>query len=245
MFNAEPKRKGGFLKRIGIIGGLSWHSTAEYYHFINEEVNRRLGKQHSAELVVISLDFEPIINPWQEKRWDEALQPIIGAVKQLEKIGVDFFLISSNAVHKFAKEIMASTQLPMLHIVTPLIKEIKKYNLETVGLLGTNITMKSQFYSEILKKKGISVLIPQELDRYTIDKLLFDELVKGIFTDGTRAKFEDIVHDLKNKGAEGIILGCTEIPLLFSETKFKFDMPFFDTLKLHAFSAVENALQTK
>lgn len=228
------------MKRIGMLGGMSWHSTVEYYQIINEEINRRLGKQHSAELILISLDFESILIPWQLNNWDEAIKPLINAIKQLEKAEADFFLLCSNAIHKFATTLAASTQIPMLHIATAVGKEMQKKGLKKVGLLGTKITMEVEFYQKYLNEQGIVTLIPKKSDQHIIDRLIFDELTKGIFTDQARIEFERLMREMKNNGAMGIILGCTEIPLLFSERQF--EIPLFDSLKLHAMAAVDEAL---
>lgn len=228
------------MKRIGLIGGLSWHSTAEYYRLINEEVNKRLGGDHSADLIIVSLDFESVLIHGRQGHWDEATKPLIHAAKQLEKAGADFFLLCSNAIHKLVPLLMPATNLPLLHIADAVGKAIQKQGLKTVGLLGTKVTMEEDFYSIYLQKQGITTLTPLEKDRNRIHELIFAEFIKGIFTDTARIEHENIMHDLKNKGAEGIILGCTEIPLLFANKEC--ELPLFDTLKIHALAAVDKAL---
>lgn len=229
------------MKQIGLIGGMSWHSTAMYYQYINEEVNRRLGGQHSADIILKSLDFESLVIPWHQEKWEEALKPLFMSVKQLEAAGADFFLVCSNAVHKFSDKLSAETNIPMLHIGKVVSQKIQEAHLKTVGLLGTRVTMESDFYSQPLDKRGIKMLLPTSSDQLMIDELIFTELTKGKFTDSTRDQFESVIDQMKKSGAEGIILGCTELPILLSKTQN--NIPLFDTTKLHSFAAVAQALE--
>ena len=220
---------------------MSWHSTAMYYQYINEEISRRLGRQHSADIVLKSLDFESVLIPWQQGNWEAALKLIIMSLKEIEAAGADFFLLCSNAVHKLADKLSHAANIPMLHIGEVVSNELYQNRLKAVGLLGTQVTMESNFYHQYLEKKGIKIVLPSESDRSIVDELVFTELIKGKFTDNTRIQFEKIIDEMHNNGAKGIILGCTELPLLFSKKQYK--IPMFDTLKLHAFAAVDEALK--
>lgn len=230
------------MQRIGLIGGMSWHSTAEYYRLINEEVNRRLGGQHSAEVIIASIDFQKLLEPWQRQDWNTACRFLIDEIKRLEDAGADFFLICSNAVHKVADILQDSTQLPLLHIADSVGTEIQKRGLKSVGLLGTKVTMEEDFYSKRLSNLKITTLIPSEPQRDQINTLIFSELVQGQFTQAALAKHKEIMCELKEAGAEGVILACTEIPILFSNEVF--EIPLFDTVKLHSLAAVECALKS-
>lgn len=205
------------MKRIGLIGGMSWHSTAMYYQQINETINLRLGNQHSADMILKSLDFATVLTPWQQEDWKKALQPIILSIREIEAAGADFFLVCSNALHKFADKFTQVANIPFLHIGETVVNKIYQTNIKTVGLLGTKITMESDFYHQYSDKKGIKVLLPSKSERSIIDDLIFTELTKGKFTDHTRARFEKIINTLHDKGAKGFILAYRITTIIFKE----------------------------
>jgi aspartate racemase len=230
------------MKRIGLIGGLSWHSTSVYYQYINEEVNRRLGKQHSADLVMISLDFEALLEPWQKGRWAETLSPIKKAVNQLEKSGADFFLVASNAVHKFSDQLQSSAHIPMLHIGKVVSQEVQDKNIKKVGFLGTKVSAESDFYRHPLEEKGVALLLPTGEEQQVLDKLIFSELTQGVVSKKAYSEVKKIISHLKNRGAEGVILGCTELPLLLRGQPL--EIVLFDSLQIHAVAAVNQSLNS-
>ncbi len=219
---------------------MSWESTLEYYRIINESVNKRLKGHHSAKLLLFSLDFEEIVRLMNENKWVAIAEIIISAAKRLEKAGADFFLICTNTIHKVAEEVEGNVSIPLIHIVDETAKRIKEKGLKTVGLLGTKFTMEEKFYKERLRKHGITAIIPEKSERDYVDKVIFEELTFGIIKRSSRENLIRIIDNLISKGAEGIVLGCTELPLIIGQEDV--DVPVFDTTKIHAESAVEYAL---
>ncbi|WP_141430525.1 aspartate/glutamate racemase family protein [Bacillus sp. 03113] len=229
------------MKTIGLIGGLSWESTADYYKYLNTFVKEKLGGLHSAKCLLHSFDFEEIVTLQKNAEWDKATNCMTDAAQKLENGGADVILICTNTMHKMAEEVEASVQIPLIHIADATAKKIKQQGLKTVGLLGTKFTMEQNFYKERLNAHGIEVVIPNEDDRQTIHNVIFDELCKGMIKESSKAAYLQIMSKLQEKGAEGIILGCTEIPLLIKQADS--DIPLFDTTCIHAEAAVEFALQ--
>lgn len=228
------------MKRIGLIGGMSWHSSLLYYQYMNEAVNRRLGNQHSANLALISVDFESILYHWNRGDRDQVLKILASAVKDLEKIKVDFFLICSNTAHQFADQLTQLTALPMLHIGETVSHELSRHRYNSVGLLGTQATINSDIYSRYLSDHNINLVVPEPSEQLLLDHLIFSELARGIFQGETLNLIQKMMHNLKNKGAESIILGCTELPLLFQQHQTT--LPLMDSVYLHALNAVNKAL---
>jgi aspartate racemase len=230
------------MKIIGLIGGMSWESSAEYYRIINESVKDKLGGLHSAKCIMCSLDMHEINILQHENRWDEASILVVDAAKRLERAGADFIVICTNTIHKLAENIEISVNIPLLHIGDATAKEIKLKHLSKVGLLGTKFTMEFDFYKGRLKENhGIDVMIPNEEDRNVVHNVIYNELCLGEFNEVSRQNFIAIIKRLVDEGAEGIILGCTEIPLLVKQEYV--DVPLFDTTRIHAEAAVEYALQ--
>jgi aspartate racemase len=228
------------MKTIGLIGGMSWESTLEYYRLINELVKERLNKLHSARILLYSLDFEEIARLQRASKWKE-LGKILGDVAAvLEAGGADVVLICTNTMHKVADEVRKRINVPLLDIIDVTSEKIRQRGLKKIGLLGTKFTMEDGFYTEKLKKNGIEVIIPNKHDREEVHKIIFEELCRGIMKEESKHKLKRIGETLISKGAEGIILGCTEIPLLINQQDF--GVPVFDTTKLHAEAAVEFAL---
>ena len=229
------------MKVIGLIGGMSWNSSLEYYRLINEVVSRKLGGLHSARIVLYSLDFEEIERAQKESRWHDAADILSRAGMALKRAGADFLLICTNTMHKVADEVGESAGLPILHIVDVTGNAIKEQGLSKVGLLGTRFVMAEQFYRDRLRKRfNIDVVVPAEDDQAVVHWIIYDELCRGKVRDLDRQSCLQIIDKLIERGAEGIVLGCTELPLLIRPGDVR--VPVFDTTRLHAEAAVELAL---
>jgi len=230
------------MKTIGLIGGMSWESSIEYYRIINETVKARLGGLHSAQSLMFSFDFAEIEALQHAGDWDQLSQVMIDAAKKLESGGAGLLVICTNTMHRMADEVQAAVNIPLLHIADAAAQAIKEQNLHTVGLLGTRFTMEGDFYRLRLEQQhGLNVLIPPEEARRTVHRIIYDELVKGEIRDASRNTYIEIIDSLKNRGAQGIILGCTEIPLLVGQEDVP--IPLFDTTTIHAQAAVAWALR--
>ena len=229
------------MKTIGLIGGMSWESTAEYYRLINEEVKQRLGGLHSAKCVLYSVDFEEIEIYQRKGEWEKAARILTDAASRLQLAGADFIIICTNTMHKVADEIQAGIKIPILHIADITAQKVLSCGIERVGLLATIYTMEQDFYKSRLEAKGIKVLIPKERDRLIVNKVIYNELCLGKIVEESRAEYKRIIEDLIAQGAEGIILGCTEIGLLVKSEDAT--VPLFDTTLLHALGAVDFALE--
>ena len=229
------------MKVIGLIGGMSWNSSLEYYRLINELVSRKLGGLRSARLVLYSLDFEEIELAQRESRWHDAADILSRAAIALKRAGVDFLLICTNTMHKVADEVGESAGLPILHIVDVTGNAIREQGLSKVGLLGTRFIMAEQFYRDRLKKHfDIDVVVPAEDEQAVVHRIIYDELCRGKVRDLDRQSCLQIIEKLTKRGAAGIVLGCTELPLLIRPDDIL--VPVFNTTRLHAEAAVEMAL---
>lgn len=229
------------MKTIGLIGGMSWESSIEYYRIINETVRDLLGGMHSAKSVMVSVDFEDIEELQRQGRWDQATQIMIATAQQVERGGADFLVICTNTMHLMADEVQAKIGIPILHIADATAEKVKIQGLKTIGLLGTNFTMSGDFYKGRLEKMhGLEVRIPNEDQREIVHRVIYDELVLGAINPTSKERYIEIMDDLVNKGAQGIILGCTEIGLLVNEKDSS--VPLFDTTFIHAVAAVEYAI---
>lgn len=225
------------MKVIGLVGGISWVSTMDYYRFINEGVNDRMGGLNFCECVVYSLNFADV----QERGWDNSFELLRGACLRLKSSGVDAIVLCANTAHLFADDLEKEVKLPIVHIVTETAKAIKRQGLVTVGLLGTKFTMEMEFYRKKLEENGLRVLVPAEQEiRDYIQHTVKEELSRGIINPETKEKYMAIGGDLIQRGAQGIILGCTEIPLLLSQGDFT--IPIFDSTKIHSQAIVEYVL---
>jgi aspartate racemase len=230
------------MKIIGLIGGMSWNSTLDYYRLINEMVATRFGGLHSARIVLYSLDFAEVERVQRETRWDDAADILVRAGAALKQAGADFIVICTNTMHKVADAVGESVGLPVLHIVDATGNVIKEQGLAKVGLLGTKFVMEEHFYRDRLKKRfDIDVLVPPEEERGMVHRIIYEELCLGEIRRASRQACLKIIEGLRGRGAEGIILGCTELPLLIRSS----DTPvaLFDTTRLHAEAAVELALR--
>jgi aspartate racemase len=228
------------MKTIGLIGGMTWHSTEEYYRLINEDAQRRLGGSSSARLVLYSLEFGEIEALQEAGDWEKMTFLMIDAAKRIEAAGADFIVICANTMHHAAEAIAVAVRIPLLHIADATAAEIRRRGLKTVGLLGTRYTMEKDFYRRRLEEKhGLAVLIPDEPERQKIHDVIYHELVHGIIREESRQAYIRIIDELRSRGAEGVILGCTEIPLLVKPDDLP--IPIFDTTALHAKAAVDLA----
>ena len=229
------------MKTIGLIGGMSWESSLEYYRLINQMVKEKLGEPHSAKSIMYSVDFAEYEKLQHEGKWAELTEKMVDIGQSLEQAGSDLVLICTNTMHKMAPEVQDSIEIPLLHIADAAADEIKSQNIKKVGLLGTKFTMEEDFYKGRLKEKhNIDVIIPKQEERDKVHKVIYQELISGIINDDSRREFQAIIKNLKTRGAEGVVLGCTEIPLLIKEKDSV--IPVFDTTMLHARKAVEMAL---
>jgi aspartate racemase len=228
------------MKTIGLIGGMSWESTALYYQNINREVSRRLGKLHSASLHLISLDFEDIAARQRAADWAGMGQILVNAARQLERGGADCILIGTNTMHKLAPEVSAAINVPLLHIADATGAAVRAAGLKKIGLLGTRFTMEQPFYREHLAAQGIDCVVPIAVERDEVHRIIFDELCKGHVDETSRIALQKICTNLQAEGAQGIVLGCTELCLILSPNDVP--LPVFDTTALHAMAAVDFAL---
>jgi aspartate racemase len=230
------------MKTVGLIGGMSWESTATYYRLINQGVRERCGGLHSAKLLLYSVDFAEIEEMQSAGRWYEAGQLLAEAAARLEKGGADLLLICTNTMHKVADQVAAAVTLPLLHIAEATGERIARDGLEAIGLLGTRFTMEEDFYRSVLENQfGLRVVVPAAEDRRLIDKVIFDELCRGIIADESRKKYLRIVDSLAAQGCAAVILGCTEIALLIGPRDT--DLPLYDTTEIHAQQAVAMMLE--
>ena len=220
------------LKTIGLIGGMSWESTVTYYKIINETVKEKLGGLHSAKCILYSVDFQEIEECQANGNWEKSEEILGEAANNLEKAGADFIVICTNTMHKVVNQIKEKISIPILHIAEMTAEKILEKGLKNIALLGTKYTMEQDFYKSKLIEKGINVIIPDKNDIEIINEVIYDELCLGTINFNSKKKFLEIVDKLRSKGAEGIILGCTEIGLLIKNEDT--DVPLFDTAIIHA-----------
>ena len=220
------------LKTIGLIGGMSWESTVTYYKIINETVKEKLGGLHSAKCILYSVDFQEIEECQANGNWEKSGEILGEATYNLEKAGADFIVICTNTMHKVVNQIKEKISIPILHIAEMTAEKILEKGLKNIALLGTKYTMEQDFYKSKLIEKGINVIIPDKNDIEIINEVIYDELCLGTINSNSKKKFLEIVDKLRSKGAEGIILGCTEIGLLIKNADT--DVPLFDTAIIHA-----------
>ena len=226
---------------IGLIGGMSWESSSEYYRIINQAARARLGGLHSARVLMWSFDFGEIEALQYAGRWDDAATLLVNAARRLERGGADIVLICTNTMHCMADQVQAAIGIPLLHIADPTAKRIKAAGLSRVGLLGTAFTMEQAFYKDrLIDRFGLDVLVPGDVDRRVVHRVIYDELVQGRVEPASREAYEGVIARLVDRGAEAIILGCTEIMLLVHPEDSP--VPLFDTTTIHAEAAVERAL---
>ena len=229
------------MKTIGIIGGMSWESTVTYYQIMNETVKQELGGLHSAKILLYSVDFSEIERCQAEGDWEEGGDILAGAAESLEKAGADFLVIATNTMHKVAPQIQKRIHIPIVHVAEVTAEELKKNHITTVALLGTKYTMTQEFYKEKLENAGIQVLIPEADEIEAVNSIIFDELCLGSILEKSKERYLQIIEGIKKRGAQGVILGCTEIGLLIKQEDT--DLPVFDTTIIHAVKAAKLSLE--
>ena len=230
------------MKTIGLIGGMSWESSIEYYRIINETAKEKLGGLHSAKSLMVTVDFAEIEKLQHEDRWDEAAEILVKCAQDLEHGGADFIVLCTNTMHKLADQITANLNIPFLHIADATAEKIVASGMKRIGLLGTRFTMEHDFYKgRLINNFGLEVLVPEKEDRDIVHRVIYDELVQGKIVDASRDEYKRIMEELIAQGAEGIILGCTEIELLVKQSDSR--VPLFPTTLIHAVAAVEKALE--
>ena len=228
------------MKTIGLIGGMSWESTVTYYNIINRTVKEELGGLHSAKLLLYSVDFAEIEKCQSAGNWGESADILSEAARNLEKAGADFIVICTNTMHKVAPEIQKEINIPIVHIADVTAEELKKNHIKKVALLGTKYTMTQDFYKERIEDAGIEVIIPDEEDVELVNHIIYDEFCLGEIKEASRKQYVRVIEALKERGAEGVILGCTEIGLLVKQKDSS--LPVFDTTQIHANLAAIKAI---
>jgi aspartate racemase len=229
------------VRTLGLIGGMTWHSTVDYYRLINKGVHERLGGSHSAELLLLSIDFEPVEEMQGRGDWAGMGRLMASWAKRLEGAGAEGLLICTNTMHRLAGDVESTVKIPLIHIADATAVAVKKAGMSTVALLGTRYTMELDFYRGRLEQEhGLKVLIPEEPGRTAVHDIIYRELAFGDVREESRRTYVAIIEELKRRGAQGVILGCTEIPLLVKEKDSP--VPVFDTTALHAAAAVDFAL---
>lgn len=229
------------MKTLGLIGGTSWVSTADYYKIINQQINKKLGGLNAARLILYSMNYEEFKPPLQPKDWGSTAKGLCDIAKKLEVAGAECIILCANTPHMAADAIQQHVDIPLIHIAEETAKEISKQNIGKIALLGTRITMEQAFFKDKLSEYGINTILPAEGDRNFIHTTIFNELAKGDFTEEIKNRYLQIMEQLVHSGAEGVILGCTEIPMLIrpGDTTIK----TFDTTLIHATAAVNFALE--
>ncbi len=229
------------MKTIGILGGMSWESTLQYYRMMNEQIQKQLGGHHSIQAIIYSVNFEEILALVKLNDWDSVAEKLSKLAIKLERAGADFLIMTSNAIHKVFPQIQSVLKIPILHIVDPTARAIQSSQIRTVALLGTKVSMKEPFYKQRLKDEfGIEVLTPSKLESEELHRIIFDELTLGVINETSRNKVIQMISKLSVSGAQGVILGCTELNLLIRPEDVSIQL--FDTTALHANAAVTMAL---
>ena len=230
------------MKTIGLLGGMSWESTVTYYQTINEVVRQELGGLHSARVLLYSVDFSEIEKCQADGDWEKSADILSKAAENLEKAGADFIVICTNTMHKVAPQIQSRIKVPIIHIAEATADELRNHNITKVALLGTKYTMTQDFYKEKLEKAGIVVLIPNEKEIEAVNDIIYHELCLGVISEPSKAKYLGIIDRLAKHGAQGVILGCTEIGLLIQQKDTV--LPVFDTTTIHASRAAKLSINT-
>lgn len=229
------------MKTIGLLGGMSWQSTMSYYQGLNLGVAKHLGGLHSAKIILNSVDFQPIERLQHQGDWDGAVNVLSQAAQSIEKAGADFLLICTNTMHKVAPQIQHNIDIPILHIADACGQKLKNDGIKSAGLLGTRFTMEQDFFAEKLKNNfAIDTLIPDTTNRQVAHDIIYQELCHGIIKDDSANSYLQVIEQLKHRGSEGIILGCTEIALLINQSQV--DIPLYDTANIHIQAALDCAL---
>ncbi len=226
------------MKTIGIIGGMSWESTIEYYRIINQLVNKKLSGLHSAKMIIESYDFDDIEKNQSSENWEELTKILINSAQKLEKMGADYIAIATNTMHLMADDVQKNISIPLIHIAKASANYIKENKMNTVALFGTTYTMTKPFYKDKLKEFGINVIIPEIAQQNIINEIIYNELCKGIIKETSREKLYEIIEDCAKKGAQGVVLGCTELPNIIKEA----DIEIINTTEVHCTEIVKRIL---
>ena len=229
------------MKTIGLIGGMSWESTVTYYQVVNEVIKKELGGLHSARCILYSVDFEEIEACQSKGEWEKSGQILLEAARSLERAGADFIVICTNTMHKVVPQIKAGIKIPILHIAEATARQLKACQIDKVALLGTKYTMEQAFYKQKLMDEGIDVIVPDQEGRSVVNRVIYEELCLGKIVEHSKKQFLAIIDQLAEEGAQGIILGCTEIGLLVHQEDTK--VPLFDTTLIHATAAAKRAIE--
>lgn len=229
------------MKTIGLIGGMSWESTVTYYQMINDTIKEQMGGLHSAKILLYSVDFAEIEECQAKGEWDKSADILSEAARKLESAGADFIVICTNTMHKVVPAIQKKIAIPIIHIADATADELIRNNIHKVALLGTKYTMVQDFYKDRILKRGINVIIPEEKDIEFVNHVIYDELCLGIINEESKKEFVRVIEALKEQGAEGVILGCTEIGLLIQQADSP--LPVFDTTQIHAHMASMKAIE--
>ena len=227
------------MKTIGLIGGMSFESTIEYYRIINEEINKKLGGLHSAKMLIENYDFEEIAKRQTTGDWEGLSNTLIKSAQNLEKMGADYIAIATNTMHLLAEDVQKNINIPLIHIAESAANYIKEKNIKTVALLGTKYTMTKHFYKDKLKDFGINVVVPDEDEKEIINSIIFDELCVGTIKEESRLKLDSIINNCAQKGAEAAVLGCTELPNIIKSA----NVEIIDTMKVHSLEIVKRILE--
>ncbi|MFG1616255.1 aspartate/glutamate racemase family protein [Nonomuraea wenchangensis] len=228
------------MRTIGLLGGMSWESSAEYYRLLNEETRKRLGGHHCAKSILLTVDFAEIEAMQREGRWDEAADALAEAATTLERAGADMVLLCTNTMHRVADAIEAAVGVPFVHLVDATARSVAAAGITTVGLLATRFTMEMDFYRDRMRRHGVEVVVPEEPDRTVVHDVIYQELTQGRVEDSSREEYRRIIAGLARRGAQGVILGCTEITLLVGPADSP--VPVFDSTRIHVETAVGMAL---
>ena len=228
------------MRVIGMLGGMSWESSAQYYRLVNELARERLGGLHSARLVLVSVDFAEIERLQVAGQWEQAGVLLAGAAKSAEAAGAELLLLCTNTMHKVAGQIQDAVSIPLVHLADTTAAAVRRAGLSTVGLLGTAFTMEQDFYRDRLASHGLTVLVPPAQDRAEVHRVIYEELCLGAVREASRQAYQEVIDRLERAGAEGVILGCTEIELLIRPQDSP--IPVFATTRLHVEAAIEQAL---
>ncbi|MED7925866.1 aspartate/glutamate racemase family protein [Nonomuraea sp. LP-02] len=228
------------MRTIGLLGGMSWESSAEYYRLLNEEIRERLGGHHCAKSILLTVDFADIEAMQREGRWDDAAHALADAAITLERAGADMVLLCTNTMHRVADAIEAAVEVPFVHLVDATARRVAAAGITTVGLLATRFTMEMDFYRDRMRHHGVEVMVPDEPDRTIVHDVIYQELTQGRVEDSSREEYRRIIAGLARRGAQGVILGCTEITLLVGPADSP--VPVFDSTRIHVETAVELAL---
>jgi len=228
------------MRTMGLLGGMSWESSALYYQLANELVRDRLGGLHSAQCVLYSVDFADIAAMQSAGRWDDAAVELVAAAKALEAAGADFVLLCTNTMHKVADQVQAAISIPLLHLADTTADAVLAADMTRVGLLATAFTMEQDFYRDRLTSRGLDIVVPDSADRELVHRVIYDELCQGVIREESRAAYQAVIGRLVDRGCDGILLACTEIELLISADDAP--VPVFPTTRLHVMAAVDIAL---